>query len=130
VAEAIEGRAAELLDAKNFAHVSTINPDGSPLSVIAWFDTDDGFVQLNSEEGRQWVRNLHRDPRVSVLVQNSENPYEWVQFRGTVEATHEGAHEHIDALANKYTGEDFSHEPGEQRVKFRLAPEKISSYGL
>ena len=62
---------------------------------------------LNTAEGRAWPRNLERDPRVTLTVQNMENPYEYVAIRGTVaERTHEGADAHIDSLAKKYMGLD------------------------
>jgi PPOX class probable F420-dependent enzyme len=129
--EAIEGHARELLEAKNFGTISTVSADGSPLSVVVWIDTDGEHILFNSAQGRAWVRNLERDDRASCLVQNLENPYEWVQFRGRVEVTQDGADEHIDALANKYTGEDYAYrQPDEVRLKFRLAPEKVSSYGF
>ena len=58
---------------------------------------------LNSAEGRAWPANVRRDRRVALNVVNLENPYEYVSIEGTlVEDTHEGADEHIDALAKKY----------------------------
>ena len=66
-----------------------------------------GVPVLNTAEGRAWPRNLERDPRVTLTVQNMENPYEYVEIRGRVaERTHEGADEHIDSLAKKYMDAD------------------------
>jgi PPOX class probable F420-dependent enzyme len=118
-----------LLEGKNFAHVATIRPDGTPHVVPVWVDVDDdGNVALNSAEGRVWPRNARRDPRVTVTVQNHENPYEYVSITGrVVEDTHEGADEHIDRLSHKYLGKDYPYRaPGEQRVTFRIAPERVS----
>lgn len=59
---------------------------------------------LNGNEGRIWLRDLRRDPRVTVADRN--NPYVWVEVKGRViEDTHEGALEHIHKLAMKYMGE-------------------------
>ena len=103
MSERIEGRGAELLNGKNFANVSTLRSDGSVLSAPVWVDVQDGKPVLNSAEGRAWPRNLERDPRITLTVQNMENPYEYVEVRGRVaERTHDGADEHIDALAKKY----------------------------
>ncbi|MDX6648940.1 MAG: hypothetical protein QOJ97_891 [Solirubrobacteraceae bacterium] len=118
-----------LLEDKNFAHVATIRPDGTPHVVPVWVEVDDdGNVALNSAEGRVWPRNARRDPRVTVTVQNHENPYEYVSITGrVVEDTHEGADEHIDRLSHKYLGKDYPYRvPGEQRVTFRIAPERVS----
>ena len=128
MSEKIEGRAAELLRGKNFADVATLRSDGSVQTAPVWVDVQEGRPVLNSAEGRAWPANLARDPRVTMTVQNLENPYEYVTIRGRVaERTHEGADEHIDALAKKYLGEDTYpyRRPGEQRVIIRVEPEHV-----
>ena len=128
----IEARAEELLKARNFCHISTLRPDGSIQTAPVWVDVQDGAPVVNSAEGRAWPRNLERDPRVTLTVQNLENPYEYVEIRGRVaERTHEGADEHIDWLAKKYLGlEDYpNRQPGEQRVIIRIAPEHVHLHG-
>jgi PPOX class probable F420-dependent enzyme len=128
----IEGRSAELLQAKNFCNVSTINPDGSVLSVPVWVDVQDGRPVVNTAEGRAWPRNLERDPRVTLTVQNLENPYEYVAIRGRVaERTHDGADAHIDVLAKKYLDRDSYpfRQPGEERVIIRVEPEQVHVWG-
>ncbi len=126
MAERIEGHAEELLKAKNFCHVATLRVDGSVHGVPVWVDVQEGQPVLNSAEGRAWVRNLERDPRITLTVPNMENPYEYLEVRGRVaERTHEGADAHIDALAKKYLGQDEYpyRQPGEQRVIIRVEPE-------
>jgi PPOX class probable F420-dependent enzyme len=128
----IEGRAEELLKAKNFCVLATLRPDGSVHGVPVWVDVKDGRPVLNTVEGRAWPRNLERDPRVTLTVQNMENPYEYVEIRGRVaERTHEGADEHIDALAKKYMDQDVYplRKPGEQRVIIRVEPEHVHTSG-
>ena len=78
----IDGRGEELLKAKNFCHVATLRADGSVHGVPVWVDVQDGRAVLNTAEGRAWPRNLERDPRVTLTVQNMENPYEYVAIRG------------------------------------------------
>jgi PPOX class probable F420-dependent enzyme len=128
----IDGRSAELLQAKNFCNVSTINPDGSVLAVPVWVDVQEGKAVVNTAEGRTWPRNLERDPRVTMTVQNLENPYEYVTIRGRVaERTHDGADAHIDALAKKYLDQDSYpyRQPGEQRLIIRVQPEEVRVWG-
>ncbi len=129
---AIEGRAEELLKGKNFVMVSTLRPDGSVHAVPTWVDVQDGKPTLNTAEGRAWPRNLERDPRVTLTVQNAENPYEYLTIRGRVaDRTTEGADAHIDALAKKYMGVDSYplRQPGEQRLIVRIDPEHVHVYG-
>jgi PPOX class probable F420-dependent enzyme len=128
----IEGRAEELLRGKNFAHIGTLRADGSIQIAPTWVDVQDGRPVLNTAEGRAWPRNLERDPRITLEVQNMENPYEYVEIRGRVaERTHEGADEHIDQLAKKYLGVDEypMRQPGEQRLIIRVEPEYVKVMG-
>jgi PPOX class probable F420-dependent enzyme len=124
----LEGRPRELLEDRNFADVGVIRSDGTPHIVPVWVDVEDGVVRLNSAEGRLWPKLARRDPRITVTVQNMQNPYEYAEIRGhVVDATHEGADEHIDALAKKYLGQEKYpfRRPGEQRVMFRIAPDRV-----
>jgi PPOX class probable F420-dependent enzyme len=128
----IDGRAEELLQAKNFCHVATLRADGSVHGVPVWVDLQDGRPVLNTAEGRAWPANLARDPRVTLTVQNLENPYEYLAIRGTVaERTTDGADEHIDLLAKKYMGVDTYplRQPGEQRLIIRVDPEYVKVWG-
>jgi PPOX class probable F420-dependent enzyme len=117
----------ELLETPNHAVVATSNADGSIHSAVAWVDVEDGALAVNSAVGRVWPSNLERDPRVTVLVLDQANPYEYVEIRGTATPTTEGADEHIDRLAKKYLGQDTYpyRQPGEQRVKFLIAPSRV-----
>ena len=128
----IEGRSAELLQAKNFCQVSTLREDGSVHAAPVWVDVQDGRPVLNTAEGRAWPANLERDPRVTLTVQNMDNPYEYVAIRGRVaERTHDGADEHIDSMAKKYLGQDTYpfRQPGEERVIIRIDPEYVHVWG-
>lgn len=125
----LEGRARELLEERNFAHLSVPREDGTIQTVVIWVDADeDGNVVLNSAEGRAWPKNLRKAGHATVSVANSENPYEFVAITGRLaEDTHENADEHIDAMAKKYLDKDeypFRQE-GEQRVKIKLRPERV-----
>jgi PPOX class probable F420-dependent enzyme len=121
---------ARLLEEPNVATVGTVNPNGSPQLTIVWIDWDGEHVLFNTAAGRVKPRNLERDPRVSVLVADRADGYRWVAVRGAAELTSEGADEHIDKLARKYTGEGWQPKPGERRLLVRVRPERISAYGF
>lgn len=128
----IEGTAEELLKGKNFCHVATLRADGTIHGVPVWVDIQDGQPVLNTAEGRAWPRNLERDPRVTLTVQNMENPYQYLEIRGRAAApVRDGADEHIDSLAKKYMGVDEYplRQPGEQRIIIRVEPEHVHVNG-
>jgi PPOX class probable F420-dependent enzyme len=121
---------ARLLEEPNVATVGTVNPDGSPQLTIVWIDWDGEHVLFNTAAGRVKPRNLERDPRVSVLVADRADPYRWVAVRGLAELTSNGADEHIDKLARKYTGAGWQPKSGERRLLVRVRPERVSAYGF
>ena len=125
----IPENAREILTKKALAHVATLNDDGSPQVTPVWISTENGDVAINSAEGRLKPENLRRDARVSISVTDPDDDYKPVLIQGRAkEITHEGADEHINALARKYLGEDEYpfRQPGEQRVKIVIEPEKVS----
>jgi PPOX class probable F420-dependent enzyme len=117
----------QLLEQPNYAVVSTLDQDGSIHSAVAWVGLEDGRVTVNSAVGRRWPTNLERDPRVTVVVYPGDNPYDYVEIRGSARGTREGADEHINALSKKYIGQDEYpyRQPGEERIKFVITPERV-----
>ncbi len=121
----------KLLKERQFAAIATVNRDGSVQQTPVWIDTDGEAVIFNTAKGRLKDVNLGRDPRVSILVIDRDDPYRWLSVRGRAELVTEGADEHIDALANKYLGvEKFSDRPeGQVRVIVRVVPEhRVAGY--
>ena len=110
--------------------VTTIRPDGTPHSTVVWVDAEDGVVTFNTAVGRAKERYLRQNPNAAITVVDPENPYEWVSVSGPVEITTEGADEHIERMARKYSGEGWTPRPGEQRLLVRLRPEHVSAYGF
>jgi PPOX class probable F420-dependent enzyme len=118
-----------ILDKRAFVHLGTRMPDGSPQVTPVWIDYDGEFILVNSARGRQKDRNMRRNPAVALSIQDPDDPYRYVQVRGhVVEITTEGGDEHIDKLMKKYTGKDQYpwKQPGEVRVIYKIAPEKVS----
>lgn len=120
--------ARALLNGANIGHLATLMPDGTPHVTPVWVDVEDSTVLINSADGRVKVENLKRDPRVGLSVADGENPYIAVSIRGRVrEITDDGAEEHIDALAQRYLGEETypMRQPGERRVLIKIEPEHV-----
>ena len=87
---------------------------------------------INAAEGRVKDRNMWRDPRVTLTIQDRDNLYRYLEVRGrVVEITEAGTDAHIDSLAKKYLGVDkYPHrQPGEARVIYRIQPEHAATMG-
>ena len=118
----------DLFEKKAFASLATVGADGTPQVTPVWVDFDGTYVRFNTAKGRVKDRNLSRNPKVALAIQDPDNPYRYVQVRGRIaESTQTGADAHIDALAKKYLGQDrFPYrKPGEVRVMFKILPEHV-----
>jgi len=132
MSETIPAKYADLLEKPAFGNLGTLMKDGSPQVTPVWVDFDGRFVRVNSARGRVKDKNIRRDPRVSIALQDPANPYRYLEIRGkVVEITENGADDHINKLAKKYLGKDVYpfRQPGEVRVLYKIEPQKVSSMG-
>ena len=122
----LQPRDRELISAPNFCHVAVPAEDGTIQTVVIWVDLDGDRIVLNSAEGRSWPANLRSAGRATLTVMNLDDPQEFVSIVARlVEDTTDGADDVINALAHKYEGRDYDFQPGQQRVTFRLEPERV-----
>jgi PPOX class probable F420-dependent enzyme len=118
-----------ILDAKSFATVATLNPDGGPQTSVVWVKRDGDTVLFTTTAGRQKGRNLARDPRVSLTIIDAEDPYRYVEIRGTVELVPDPGNTLGTELSRLYTGEDPPAEPDSvKRFIVRVIPEKVTGF--
>lgn len=132
MASVIPDKYIDLFGKKSFANLATIMPNGSPQVTPVWIDYDGENVVFNTAVGRQKDKNLQANGRVSLALSDPDNPYRYLEVRGTVvERTLDGADAHIDKMAKKYMGVDVypGRQPGEVRVIYKIKPERISSMG-
>lgn len=88
--EALPDGARSLLDRPEYATVATIEPDGQPQLTVVWVKPDGNDVLFSTVRDRRKARNLERDPRASVLVFARDDPYSYLEVRGTATMTEEG----------------------------------------
>lgn len=117
---------------KSFAHLATVQPDGTPQVTPVWFDVAGDKVLVNTAAGRVKHRNMTKNASVALAISDPANPYRYVQIRGRVSnVTEEGADAHIDKLAKKYLGQDKYpyRRPDEKRVIFEIEPTSFQVMG-
>jgi PPOX class probable F420-dependent enzyme len=127
--QAIPEKFLDLFQKRAFAHLATLMPDGSPHVSPVWVDYDGTYLIVNSARGRQKDRNMQRNARVAVEIQDPDNAYRYLLVRGrVVKITEEGADASIDKLAFKYLGrEKYPYRrQGEVRVIYQIEPEHVT----
>ncbi|MEU9434982.1 PPOX class F420-dependent oxidoreductase [Streptomyces sp. NPDC048252] len=102
VSELFNEQMLKLLDGRNFASVATLNRDGGPQTSVVWIVREVDTVLFSTTAGRQKARNLARDPRVSLTVFDTANPYQSVDIRGTVELIDDSEKSLPRRLSQKY----------------------------
>ena len=128
MAKKLTETAIKLIDGKNFAYLATLLPDGSPHVTPMWVDHEGDMLLMNTAVGRVKQRNITRDPRVSITIVDSNNPYDRIIIHGrVVNQTEQGAETHIDKLAKKYTGANKYQKtsPNEKRIIIKIEPLQI-----
>ncbi len=116
------------IDDNAFATIATVLPNGYPQQSVVWVERDGDDLLVSTVKGRRKHLNMERDPKVSVLVYPKDNPYSYVEIRGTVSMAEEGGRELIDRLAQRYTGADrYTMDDGTDnvRVVVRITPDKV-----
>jgi PPOX class probable F420-dependent enzyme len=91
------------LEEKRFGVLGTINASGSPQQTVMWYELRGDTVMMNTARGRRKDRNLLRDPRASLCI---EEGYRYVTLDGTIAMyeNQEAAQADIAALATRYHG--------------------------
>ena len=122
----------DLLNKVAFANLATLMSDGTPQVTPVWFDYDGAHIRVNTAKGRLKDKNMRRNKKVALSIQDPDNPYRHMALRGEVtEITEQGADDHIDALAQKYLGKSKYpfRAPGEVRVIYKIRPDKVATMG-
>ncbi len=109
--------------------LATLNPDGGPQTSAMWVGRDGDDVLFSTVEGRRKHRNLERDPRASVTILDSEDPYNYVELRGRVTVAVDVGRAFDIGLSWTYDGHAPDPDPpGAVRLILRMTVEKATGY--
>lgn len=121
----LSSEALQLIDRPNFAHLSTLMPDGSPNATPVWVGREGDRLVICTSDGSLKGRNTKRDPRVALSIVDFTNPYEEVQIRGrVVERRADPELKTMDPISHKYTGKPFPMRGYEGRVALIIEIDK------
>jgi PPOX class probable F420-dependent enzyme len=97
----------DLIESGPMAHLSTINPDGSPQVTVIWIGLDGNDLVSGHMSWYAKLRNIQRDPRVVLSFDALRepgvflNPYAMLRARATVEPS-DNAWDLLNRLAKIY----------------------------
>ena len=108
-----------LVDAPNFAALSTLMPDGSPKVEPIWIGRDGDRLLIATDSRGIKGRNLENDKRVALSITDFHNPYEQALIRGRViETLDDNDLVVLDRLSLQYLGKPFPRRKWSSRVVY------------
>ncbi len=129
--------ARAMIESGRLAHLVTLNRDGSPQVSCVWVGLDgDEIVSAHLSGAQQKLRNILRDPRVSLSIEGTEiQPPGLLQYlvvHGRARVTEGGAPALLQELAYRYLGPDVKFPPMPDPppgVVMRIAVERLGGVG-
>ena len=126
----LSDKARAFLNEKRFAVLATINADGTIQQTAIWYLLEGDTIVMNTKAGRLKDRNLRRDPRISICL---EDGYRYLTISGKAELIEdtETTQSDIYRIAARYDGAEEASRwmdrqfSKEQRVTIHLTPEKV-----
>lgn len=127
--------AEAVVESGRLAHLVTVNKDGSPHVTIVWVGIDGDDIVIGKLAEDQKVRNLRRDPRVSLSIEADGEQHGMANYlvvEGTATVTDGGAPALLHDLAQRYVGPGTRFPPMDDPPDgfvIRITPTKVRGMG-
>jgi PPOX class probable F420-dependent enzyme len=127
---------SEFLNETRFGVLATVNADGSPQQTVMWYLPIDGdTILMNTKKGRMKDRNLVRDGRVSLCIEDGQR---YLAVRGTVTVDDDPARgqETMKAVTTRYEGAEVAERQMKEmyskqhRITLTLKIDSVDSHGF
>jgi PPOX class probable F420-dependent enzyme len=131
-------RIRAFLDSIEVVVLATVGPGGAPQATPMWFLPGSDTLSMISVDGLQKIRNLRRDPRVSVVAETTtpEGDIRGVTVGGRAEFLPDSAERRrlVERFLERYHPRLERIWRGRampaDRVMFRITPERVRAWGL
>lgn len=116
------------------AKLATVRADGSPHVVPVWFILDGEHLIFTAGHTSVKVKNILRDGRVAICVDEDTPPFHYVLLEGRLEVLDksvEAAHSWGAKIGGRYMGAERAEEFGkraEGEWVLRMVPDKVIAY--
>jgi hypothetical protein len=115
--------------------LATVRADGRPHIAPVWYDVDDdGSLVFNTGESTVKGRNIRREPRVSLCVDDDRPPFSFVVVEGVAEISEDlgEVRRWAARLGGRYMGAERAEEYGSRNgvageLVVRVRPERVVS---
>ena len=130
------GEMEAFLATPRIAVLGTINKDGTPSLNPVWYLYEDGAFHMIINSTDRYGRNVLRDPRITVCIQQEAAPYVGVLASGTATVEPDTEDGMLPRLAPRYFGEERGtayarnawQDHGQTLLHVTLRPAKVSSW--
>ena len=101
----LSDKARAFLNEKRYAVLATLHADGSVQQTVMWYLLEGDTIVMNTKKGRLKDRNIRRDSRISVCIQDGYS-YITISGKATLNNDLETGQRDIYRLAVRYNGEE------------------------
>jgi PPOX class probable F420-dependent enzyme len=116
-------------NSKAIAYLATTLPDGAPVISPVWFGIINEQIAVYSGASSLKAKNMRAQPQVSLVLQDPDNVYRYVQIRGRyVKSISEGARDFLDEASRRYIGKDYPTSTSGDGVILLIQPEKVNVF--
>jgi PPOX class probable F420-dependent enzyme len=116
------------------AKLATVSANGMPHVMPVWFVLDGEEIVFTTGAGSVKARNLRRDPRAALVVDDQHPPFAFVHIRGhvTISEDLDELLRYATQIGGRYMGADRAEEFGKrnavpEELLVRLRPERVIS---
>lgn len=115
----VEEWRAFVMEGTRTAKVSTVRADGRPHVVPVWIVLDGNDLVFTTDAESVKGKNLRRDPRVMICMDDERPPFAFVLIEGSAVVTEASAQELLPwttRLARRYMGESLAEQIGKRNA--------------
>jgi hypothetical protein len=125
----LSDRQRRFVETPRVAVLATVGRDGAPHTAPVWYRYEDGAFMVLTDRGSQKHRNIERDARVELCIDDKTPPYHTVIVRGTATVHEPPPEAWREAMAIHYLGEEagrrYVRENRPDNVLLRIVPQRI-----
>ena len=115
----------------DFVTLATVGDDGYPQVSEVWFLAEGDQIAMSLNTRRQKVKNLETEPACTALLLDLQNPYRYLEVRGTAVIEPDEDRVFAERVGAKYHADLREHDaPGDRRVVVRIVPARVNAVNM